>query len=33
MVTAAPTPQQGELWWAEGLDKRRPVLVISRSAR
>jgi mRNA interferase MazF len=24
-------PQQGEVWWAEGLDKRRPVLVLSRS--
>ena len=27
-----PMPQQGEVWWAEGLDKRRPVLVITRSA-
>lgn len=25
-------PQQGEVWWAEGLDKRRPVLVVTRSA-
>lgn len=25
-------PQQGEVWWAEGLDKRRPVLVLTRSA-
>lgn len=23
-------PRQGEVWWAEGLDKRRPVLVITR---
>ncbi len=27
-----PAPQQGEVWWAEGLDKRRPVLVVTRSA-
>ena len=25
------TPAQGEVWWAEALDKRRPVLVITRS--
>ncbi len=25
------TPQQGEIWWAEAEDKRRPVLVVSRS--
>lgn len=24
-------PQQGEVWWAEAEDKRRPVLVITRS--
>jgi mRNA interferase MazF len=24
-------PQQGEIWWAETEDKRRPVLVITRS--
>ena len=24
-------PAQGELWWAEAEDKRRPVLVVSRS--
>jgi len=24
-------PQQGEIWWADGTDKRRPVLVVSRS--
>lgn len=25
------TPSQGELWWAEAEDKRRPVLVVTRS--
>lgn len=25
------TPRQGEIWWAEAEDKRRPVLVITRS--
>lgn len=25
-------PRQGELWWAEARDKRRPVLVVTRSA-
>jgi mRNA interferase MazF len=29
VVTAAPT--QGEIWWAEAIDKRRPVLVVTRS--
>jgi mRNA interferase MazF len=24
-------PRQGELWWAETEDKRRPVLVVTRS--
>ena len=24
------TPRQGEVWWAEGRDKRRPVLVVTR---
>jgi mRNA interferase MazF len=24
-------PQQGEVWWAEAEDKRRPVLVVTRS--
>lgn len=24
-------PRQGEIWWAEAEDKRRPVLVITRS--
>jgi mRNA interferase MazF len=24
-------PRQGEVWWAEAEDKRRPVLVVSRS--
>jgi len=26
-----PAPGQGEIWWAEAMDKRRPVLVITRS--
>jgi mRNA interferase MazF len=25
------TPQQGEVWWAEGREKRRPVLVVTRT--
>lgn len=25
------TPRQGEVWWAEAEDKRRPVLVVTRS--
>ena len=25
------SPQQGEIWWAEAEDKRRPVLVVTRS--
>ena len=25
------TPAQGEIWWAEAEDKRRPVLIVSRS--
>ena len=25
------TPAQGEIWWAEAEDKRRPVLVVSRN--
>ena len=25
------TPAQGEIWWAETEDKRRPVLVVTRS--
>ena len=24
-------PRQGEIWWAESVDKRRPVLVVTRS--
>ena len=24
-------PQQGEIWWAEAADKRRPVLVVTRN--
>ncbi len=29
VVTPAPTP--GEIWWAEAEDKRRPVLIVTRS--
>jgi mRNA interferase MazF len=29
LVTANPT--QGEVWWAEAEDKRRPVLIVTRS--
>jgi mRNA interferase MazF len=29
VVTAGP--EQGEVWWADAADKRRPVLVVSRS--
>ena len=25
------SPRQGEIWWAEAGDKRRPVLVVTRS--
>lgn len=25
------TPRQGDIWWAEAEDKRRPVLVVTRS--
>ena len=25
------TPLQGEVWWAEAEDKRRPVLIVTRS--
>lgn len=25
------TPAQGDIWWAEGEEKRRPVLVVTRS--
>ena len=25
------TPRQGDVWWAEAEDKRRPVLVVTRS--
>ena len=24
-------PQQGEIWWAEAEDKRRPVLIVTRN--
>lgn len=27
----SPTPTQGEIWWAEAEDKRRPVLVVTRT--
>lgn len=26
-----PAPGQGEIWWAEAADQRRPVLVVTRS--
>ena len=26
-----PAPSQGEIWWAEAADQRRPVLVVTRS--
>jgi mRNA interferase MazF len=25
------TPRQGEIWWSEGRNKRRPVLVVTRT--
>ena len=25
------TPRRGDIWWAEAADKRRPVLVVTRS--
>lgn len=25
------TPRQGEVWWAEAEDKRRPVLIVTRN--
>lgn len=31
MVTAQVMPRQGEIWWAEAEDKRRPVLIVTRS--
>ena len=30
-MAAADRPRQGEIWWAEAEDKRRPVLVVTRS--
>lgn len=30
-MTQTPTPGQGEIWWAEAQDKRRPVLVVTRT--
>lgn len=29
--TMVNAPRQGEIWWAEAEDKRRPVLVVTRS--
>ena len=26
-----PIPSQGEVWWAEAEDKRRPVLIVTRT--
>ncbi|HKY25062.1 MAG TPA: type II toxin-antitoxin system PemK/MazF family toxin [Gaiella sp.] len=25
------TPRQGEIWWSDGREKRRPVLVVTRT--
>ena len=25
------TPRQGEIWWAEAEDRRRPVLIVTRT--
>lgn len=30
-MPAETQPSQGEIWWAEAEDKRRPVLIVSRS--
>jgi mRNA interferase MazF len=30
-VVTVDVPRQGEIWWAEANDKRRPVLVVTRS--
>src|SRR5262245_57635929 len=30
-AVVTPSPAQGEIWWAEAMDKRRPVLVVTRS--
>lgn len=30
-MVRVPVPRQGEVWWAEADDKRRPVLVVTRS--
>jgi mRNA interferase MazF len=27
---SGPRPRQGDVWWAEAEDKRRPVLIVSR---
>lgn len=29
-VPSDPRPRQGDIWWAEAEDKRRPVLIVSR---
>jgi mRNA interferase MazF len=31
VVKSVSQPRQGEIWWAESLDKRRPVLVVTRN--
>lgn len=31
MRAISATPRQGEIWWAEAEDKRRPVLVVTRT--
>ena len=30
-ATGLAMPEQGEIWWAEAEDKRRPVLIVTRS--
>ena len=30
-MSGPPVPGQGEIWWAEAQDKRRPVLVVTQS--
>lgn len=30
-MSVVATPRQGEVWWAEAEDKRRPVLIVTRS--
>ncbi len=31
-AVVTPTPTQGDIWWAEANDQRRPVLVVTRSS-